>query len=296
MTIIPFWATIALLAPRVLADLTGSTTTSPTSTTSTSSAASCTASVVDTLCDYPEPDYYAVASDSRAHCWDYCNEHQPCEFLIFNPGNPYLGYGTCWLYPGEKFDKSKASTNCSNPYLEVYDKPKCSGGTPTTTSGACTATATPSAVASICGYPAPEDCFNTCYASSGAPNCLSLCAEADACSYAVFRAGDSHSAYAPGTCWVYTNGTYDKDLAGTCSGKPEQYVYDNVCPKKSTASASVSPALLRSSGNGTSTTPTGSSASAAAASATTSENSAPTGLSLGNSLPLGVAVLMWQAL
>ncbi|KAJ5590160.1 hypothetical protein N7450_004132 [Penicillium hetheringtonii] len=255
MTIIPFWATIALLAPRVLADLTGSTTTSATSTTSTSSAPSCTASIIDTLCDYPEPEYYAVASDSRAHCWDYCNDHQPCSFVIFNPGNPYLGDGTCWLYPGENFDKSKASSNCSNAYLEVYDKPKCSGGTATTTSGACAATATPSA-----------------------------------------NGDDSHSPYTPGTCWVYTDGTYDKDSAGTCSGKPEQFVYENLCPKPSTSSASVSPALQRSSANGTSSTPTGSSTSAATGSTTTSKNSAPTSLSLANPLPLGVAMLMWQAL
>ncbi|OGM45095.1 hypothetical protein ABOM_006653 [Aspergillus bombycis] len=298
MTIVLFWVTIAVLAPRVLAGLTGSTTTSATSTTSTSTAPSCTASLIDTLCDYPGPDLnFAVVADSRASCWDYCNNHQPCSFVIFNPGNPSLGTGTCWLYPGETFDRSKASSNCSSPYLEVYDKPKCSGGIATTTSGACTATATPSAVASICGYPAPKDCFNTCHTSTGAPNCLSLCAEADACSYVIFKPGQSsHSPYAPGTCWVYTNGTYDEHSAGTCSGEPEQFVYDNLCPKPSPSLTSVSPAMQRSSGNGTSSTPTGPNTSAATGPTTTSKNSAPTGLSLANPLPLGVAMLMWQAL
>ncbi|KAJ5352352.1 hypothetical protein N7452_001326 [Penicillium brevicompactum] len=286
MTIAPFWVTIALLAPRALAVLTGSTTISATST-ATTAAPTCTASLTTTLCDYPSTDF-SVAIESRASCWDYCNDHQPCNFVIFNPGNPYLGTGTCWLYPGETFDKSQASSDCSDPYLEVYDKPTCSGGaTTTTTSGGCTATATPSAVASVCGYPAPEDCFYDCYASSGAPNCLSICAKADACSYVVFKPGqDSYSPYAPGTCWVYPNGTYDDQSTTTCSGKPEQYVYENLCPKPSSSSSSSS-----------SSTTTGSAIAAAAmVTSTTSKNSAPTGISLNRPISFGMAALMWQAL
>jgi hypothetical protein len=259
-------------------------------TTSSAAAATCTASLTTTLCSYPEPDVaFAIASDSRASCWDYCNDHSPCNFLIFNPGNPYTGTGTCWLYPGETFDASKGSSNCTNPYLSVYSKPVCSGGSATTTtSGACTATATPSAIASVCGYPAPDDCFHDCVASSGAPNCLSYCAEADSCSYVVFNPrGGSTSPYASGTCWIYANGTYNPESTTTCSGDPEQFVYKNLCPKPSASSSSLS-----SSVTGTA----GSSSSAATASTTSSKNSAPTGLSFANPWAIGVAILMGRAL
>lgn len=221
------WAFALSCAPAVFAQ---ATTTTDASATTTSPEPSCTASLVTTLCDYPDPEL-AVASSGKEHCWGYCNKNQPCDFVIFRQGNPYTGTGTCWLYPGKTFDASAGSTSgCSNPYLSVYSKPTCSGGSPTT--GGCAATASPSAVAEVCNYPAPEDCFYTCYASSGAGNCLDICAKADSCAYAVFNPRtESLSPYSSGTCWVYTNGTFDPSAATTCSGKTEQYVYNNACPK-----------------------------------------------------------------
>ncbi|CAL5867576.1 uncharacterized protein PFLUO_LOCUS1795 [Penicillium psychrofluorescens] len=296
----PFWASIALLVPRALAI-------SATPTTSTTTAPSCTASLITKLCSYPEPgDDFAVASGGTADCWDYCNANPPCSFVIFNAGNPYTGTGTCWLYPGETYNAAEGSSSCGNPNLSVYGKPVCSGGSATSTSAACAATATPSAIASVCGYPPPSDCFDTCAASTGASNCLSICAKADSCSYVVFNPhNDDNSPYAPGTCWVYPNGTFNAASATTCSGDPEQFVYKNVCPKPSPSSASIlSPAMDHSGGNGTAGTNSGSTTSNAKGSTTsnakdsttTSKNSAPTGLSLANPLAIGGAMLILQAL
>jgi hypothetical protein len=279
-----FWASIALLrAPAVLAQSTG---TSATSTTNTAAAPSCTASLITSLCTYPEPGpEFAVAIDSRASCWDYCNAHPPCSFVIFSAGNPNTGTGTCWLYPGQTFDASKGSSNCGSPSLSVYSQPVCAGGS-ATTSGACAATATPSAVASVCGYPPPGDCFNDCTASGGASDCLSQCAKADSCSYVVFNPHNpSNSPYASGTCWIYPNGTYSAGSVTACSGAPQQFVYDNLCPKPSPSSSSLSPsATARSNGTGT--------AGATPGSTTSSKNMAPTGLSLTNPLAMGMAMLI----
>lgn len=288
----PFWVSIALLVPQALAALTESTTISATPTTSTATAPSCTASLITNLCDYPEPGPdFAVASDGRAFCWDYCNANPPCNFVIFVAGNPYTGTGTCWVYPGETFDASKGSSNCGNPYLSVYNKPVCAGGSTTTTTGACAATATPSAIASVCGYPTPPgNCWDDCTASTGAVDCLSQCAKAESCSYVVFNAANpDNSPYAPGSCWMYPNGTYNAGSATACSGAPKQFVYNNVCPKSSpSSSALLSFATERSSGNGTAGNSTGST--------TSSKNSAPASLSLANPLAIGVAILIWQAL
>lgn len=309
MKIAAFWTSIALLVPRAIAI----SATSTTSATSTAAAATCTASLIASLCHYTDPGpEFAVAIESRASCWDYCNAHPPCNFVIFNAGNPYLGTGTCWLYPGETYDPSKGSSSCTDPNgdLSVYSKPVCSGGSATTTAGGCAATATPSAIASVCGYPPPDDdCFYDCSASLGAPDCLSQCAKADSCSYVVFNSHNpSNSPYASGTCWMYPNGTFNAGSAATCSGAPDQFVYKNVCPKPSTSSSSHSSSATGSSGTGTVGTAPGSTASAttgsngtatagnATGSTTTNKNSAPTGLSLTNPLAAGVAILIWQAL
>ncbi|EHK20437.1 uncharacterized protein TRIVIDRAFT_209620 [Trichoderma virens Gv29-8] len=234
MKIIPFWVPVALI--RFLPVL------AQTTPTPSSPAPSCKASLVASLCSYPTPGLdFAVASDSRASCWDYCNAHPPCNFVIFAAGNPLTGTGTCWLYPGESFDVSAGSSDCANPYLSVYGQPVCPGsGTPT--SGNCAATATPTAVASVCGYPTPPDnCFSTCTASEGASDCLSQCAKADSCSYIVFNPHNpDNSPYSLGTCWMYPSGSYDAGAATTCSGPPEQFVYNNVCPKPSPSSSSAS--------------------------------------------------------
>ena len=322
MKITPFWASIALL--RVQAVLAQTP-------TSTAAAPSCTASLITTLCSYPEPLFgTAVASTGISMCWDYCNAHQPCSFVIFLPGNPTTGAGDCWLYPGESFDPSQGSTNCGNPYLSVYGQPVCSGGTPT--SGGCAATSSPSAVATVCGYAPPADCFDTCAASSGASECLSLCASADVCNYAVFNPhNDGNSPYYDGTCWMYDTGTFDPSATTTCSGAPNQFVYENPCPKPppppSTATTSASSSVAApsntapvngtgsagsgrggsgsggsgSGGNGTAgsgsstsgTTGTGA-AGAAAALATGSPNSASAALLLTNPLAIFAAVFLWQ--
>ncbi|OOQ87677.1 hypothetical protein PEBR_16078 [Penicillium brasilianum] len=306
MMIAPFWVSVALLAPRALAVLTETIAASATSATSTAAAPTCTSSLVASLCDYPEPGAdFAVAIESKASCWDYCNAHPPCNFVIFAAGNPTTGTGTCWLYPGETFDASKGSSNCSNPTLSVYNQPVCSGGSATTTAGACTATATPSAIASVCGYPAPSDCFYDCVASTGASNCLSECAKADSCSYVVFNVDNSsNSPYASGTCWIYANGTFNAESVTTCSGTPEQFVYNNSCPKSSTSSSSVSSSATETSGGtGTAGTIAGSTTSADTSSdkkktggGTTGASSASVGLSLTNPWAIGVAILIWQAL
>jgi hypothetical protein len=214
MKISCFWASIALYRVSA-AQATG---TPAISATTTPAAPSCTASLITSLCDYPSPGpEFAVAIGSRASCWDYCNAHQPCDFVIFAAGNPYTGTGTCWLYPGESFDASAGSSGCGNPYLSVYNKPVCAGGSPT--AGACAATASPSAVASICGYEPPEDCAETCNASESASNCLSLCAKSDSCNYAVFNAlNPSNSPNASGNCWIYRNGAFNARSAKSCNG------------------------------------------------------------------------------
>ncbi|KAL4886590.1 hypothetical protein BJY04DRAFT_177979 [Aspergillus karnatakaensis] len=289
---------IALLASRAVAIETSAT------STSTAASATCTADLITTLCDYPAPDIYAVASENLEGCWEYCNDNPPCDFTIWLPGNPYLGTGTCWLYPGESYDESRGSAmGCDSPYLEVYDKPACSGGTATTASGACAATASPSAIASVCGYPAPEDCDYTCAASSGAVNCLSLCAEADSCSYAVFNPrNEALSQYAAGTCWMYSNGTFDADATTECSGDPEQYVYENVCPKpSSTASSSSSlsstSASPTESAGASETSSTGSRATSLAAeeSTTVTDENSAAGFAVTKPLAIAVAML-WLAL
>ncbi|KAJ5630799.1 uncharacterized protein N7484_010899 [Penicillium longicatenatum] len=298
MKIAPFWVYIALSAPRALADLTGTTATSATSTTSTATASTCTASLITSLCSYPEPDLdFVVAEDSRASCWNYCNAHPPCDFVIFSAGNPTTGTGTCWLYPGETFNATEGSSDCANPTLSVYSQPVCAGGSATTTAGACTATATPSDIASVCGYPAPGDCFDDCIASTGATDCLSQCATADSCSYVVFNPDNSgNSPYASGSCWIYPNGTFNAGSATTCSGDPEQFVYKNLCPKPSTSSSSLSSSATESSSaTGTAGTTSNSTTSADTGSTTSTPNSAPVGLSLTNPLAIGVAILMWQA-
>ncbi|KXG52049.1 uncharacterized protein PGRI_083330 [Penicillium griseofulvum] len=229
MKIAPFWVSIALEALAVLAE---PIKISATSTTSTAAKPTCTASLITKLCSYKEPEEgTAVAASGTDTCWDYCNAHPPCDFSIFVRGNPYTGTGTCWLYPGETFDESEGSSDCADPYLSVYDKPVCSGG-PTPTTGGCTATETPSAIASVCGYPPPDDCEKTCTASDNAQSCLKQCANADSCSYVVFNANNpNHSPYLSGNCWMFSSGTFDKGSTTTCDGKPEQYVYENVCPK-----------------------------------------------------------------
>ncbi|KAJ6114239.1 hypothetical protein N7486_000017 [Penicillium sp. IBT 16267x] len=310
MKTVPFSVSTALFVPRALAVLTESIATPATFTTSTAAAPSCTSSLITSLCSYPEPGPdFAVASDSRAFCWDYCNTHPPCDFVIFSAGNPNTGTGTCWLYPGETFDASKGNSNCVNPSLSVYSQPVCAGGSATTTAGACAATVTPSAIASVCGYPAPGDCFSSCAASTGVSNCLSQCAEADSCSYVVFNPeNSSNSPYASGNCWIYPNGTFNAGSVTACSGAPEQFVYNNLCPKPSSSSSSLSPsATERSSGtettgttpDSTTSAPTGSNGTETAGntgSTTSSKNSAPIGLSLTNPLALGVPILIWQAL
>ncbi|PVI03480.1 hypothetical protein DM02DRAFT_612116 [Periconia macrospinosa] len=298
MAILPFWVYAALHLYFAAAALAQATTTSTSPSTTTSATPSCTASPIATICDYPSPgSEFAVASDGRASCWNYCNAHQPCDFVIFVAGNPNTGTGTCWLYPGKTFDAKAGSTDCRNPSMFVYGKPECAGGTPTS-SGDCAATASPSAIAEVCGYPTPGDCFYGCYASGSASNCLSLCAKADSCSYAVFNPRtESLSPHSSGTCWVYPNGTYNAQSATPCKGKPEQYVYNNVCPKPSSSSSSSSSAP-----SSPATSPAGTGVAGAAGSQQTggqqnaNSNSAPGSFLPYSSFAIGMTVLIWHGL
>jgi hypothetical protein len=288
MKFAPFCASIALFhAPTVLAQSTG---TLVASTPSTSATPSCTASLIASLCEYPSPGpEFAVASESRASCWVYCNAHQPCDFVIFAAGNPNTGTGTCWVYPGKSFDASAGNSNCGKPGLSVYSKPVCAGGSPT--SGACAATSSPSAVASVCGYPPPGNCFEGCVASESASSCLSQCAKSASCSYTVFNPRNpSNSPFASGTCWIYTNGTYNAGNVTTCTGAPEQFVYNNACPKPSpSTSSSLAPSATPTT-NGTEDL------SATTGSTTSSKNLAASGLPIPNSLAVGIVVSMWHML
>lgn len=252
-----FWASFVSLsyAPLLHAQPTATVTSDASSTTE---EPSCTASLITDLCEYKEPSLeFAVASSGKAHCWGYCNNHPPCNFVVFVGGNPYLGTGTCWLYPDEEYDESAGTTEgCSNKVVSVYDKPVCdddgdgdddgdeseSTATATSSSYSCTATESPSAIAEVCDYPTPdEDCFTGCVASESAASCLSFCAEADSCTFAVFNPHNpSGTPHASGTCWIYPEGKYDEKKASTCSGSPEQYVYENKCPKPKSASSSSS--------------------------------------------------------
>ncbi|OAG11171.1 uncharacterized protein CC84DRAFT_1158774 [Paraphaeosphaeria sporulosa] len=304
------WASLALAhAPTVLSQGLRQATGGPAPTlTSTSTAptasSTCTANLVTTLCDYPSPEPgTAVASSGKANCWEYCNAHPPCDFVIFAAGNPYTGTGTCWLYPGEKFDETKGETGCD--YLSVFDKPTCAGDAATPTSGACEATASPSAIAEVCGYPEPDDkCWSTCAASSGAVDCLSQCAEDD-CAFAIFYTGEGGgSQYGSGTCWKYPNGTYDASKAGTCAGRTEQYVYENKCPKKeaaSSSSASSAPSASASESGKAKETGAAGGDDAKAAEAKqgqngTGEGSAAAGVTFSGMLAAGVVGLMWWGL
>lgn len=241
MKTITSWALISLVPAALAQGLRQATgAVEPTSVvqwypTPTPEVSNCTANLITTLCEYKEPgSAFAVASSGKAHCWEYCHAHQPCNFVIFVTGNPYTGTGTCWLYPDEQFDKSAGKEGCD--YLSVYDKPACAEPTPT--SGACTATASPSAIASTCSYPTPDDnCQSSCSASSGATACLSQCAQSESCNFVIFNPGNEDlSPFFSGSCWMYTNGTYDATKAGSCSGKPEQYVYKNPCPNAAASS------------------------------------------------------------
>lgn len=269
----------------------------------------CDANLITSLCDYKKPaPGTAVASSGKKHCMEYCNEHPPCNFVIFAAGNPYTGSGTCWLYPGEDFDESLGETGCD--YLSVFDKPDCGDATPT--AGACEATNSPEAAAEVCDYPPPdEECFYNCAASSGASNCMSLCVEADECSYAVFNPrNENMSQYQSGTCWMYPSGQFDANKAKTCSGDTKQYVYENPCPKPpkpstSTSMSSSSSATGTSTATGSAASPsdTGSGRGATAEGATADEEkdgddsngSAHVGLSLAGAA-VGLVVLMWQGL
>lgn len=304
-----FWAIAGLAATAAAQD-------APATTTAAGPAPSCTANLITTLCDYPEPELdFAVAAD-RASCWAYCVEHTDCQFVVFSEGNPYTGSGTCWLYPGQSFDASKGKDggSCSHPWAFVYDTPKCSGLPPSyadsVPSQCSAAVAKPSPIAEVCGYPAPPgNCFYDCAAVENASQCLSLCAKKDSCNYAVFNAqSDSKSPYRMGNCWMYTEGSFDSKAGKACSGKTEQYVYKNTCPRppptSTLASLASSTAVGASAGSKTGEaspqgTAEGNGTNGAifkdgASHTTNSHNAAPSALALHGGLAIGAAVIAWN--
>lgn len=284
----------------------------------TEEVSECEAKLITTLCDYKEPlSGTAVAAKGPKGCWEYCNKNQPCNFVIFLAGNPYTGSGTCWVYPGEEFEPSEGKEGCD--YMSVFDKPVCAGDA-TPTSGACEATSSPSAVAEVCDYPTPDEkCWDGCTASSGAVDCLSQCVEADSCNYAVFNPhNEMESEYYSGSCWMYPEGKFDKSKAKTCKGKPEQYVYENPCPKPkpSTTTSSSSASRTSSSGDDGDSTKSSKSSETDDGDAEGAEQNKATegddksskdgddddnssmmmGVSLGGPVAAGLAVLLWQAI
>ncbi|KAJ1328104.1 hypothetical protein MN608_07440 [Microdochium nivale] len=284
-------------------------------------AASCTADLLGEFCDYPKPPgdgLFAIATDGKAGCWEYCAKNQPCDFTVWVEANAELDRGTCWVYPGQSFDASLGSTaGCANKYLKVYGKPSCTGlpaptpiGTATAPVLECAATASPSPIAKVCNYPTPKDgCFYSCSASSSSAACLSQCAQAASCAFAVFNPSDpTFSPHSSGSCWMYPEGeSYDPSAAGTCSGVPEQYVYENKCPKPPKPSPTPSPSAGSSSsagasgGDGAGSAPSGpAQAGAAQASPTPTEPGRAAAGSIHVSLTSlalgGAAVLLWQVL
>ncbi|KAH7028027.1 uncharacterized protein B0I36DRAFT_246458 [Microdochium trichocladiopsis] len=322
-------ATTALLAPAALLAAVSSVLASPTGvsdndapSTTTTSASSCTAPLIAELCDYPPPEnagYFAIAASGPSTCWEHCAKNAPCNFSVFLLNNPYTGTGTCWMYPGQSYNPAAGQADgCTRKSLSVYGQPTCSdpeqpiGGT-NTAPPACAATASPSPVAKICDYPPPPDgCFNSCAASASSAACLSQCAQSDSCAFAIFNPGNEPlDPNYSGNCWMYPEGAvFDPKLAGTCKGdKPEQYVYQNTCPKivKPSPSSSSEGGGGGAAG-GASPTPGpsgtggdvsgGAAAAAGASSAPAPEKAAANGLAQASagSVVLGAALLLWQAL
>lgn len=312
MKITPLAASLALLQ--------ASTAVAQATTTTAAARPSCTATLISSFCTYPEPGpEFAIAADGAESCWQYCNANQPCDFVIFAGANPTTNTGTCWVYPGQQFDADASTNTCGSPHLDAYSKPVCvppNDATPSSTAvAACAATASPSAIAEVCGYPAPGDCFEGCTASTGASDCLSQCASAADCAYVVFNARNpSNSAFASGTCWMYTSGSYDAGLVAACDGT-QQFVYENKCPKPSPAPASsavsgtasgiassaVTGTVSRSvSGAGPGSTPASGSgsgsATAAGASSTAAESEGAASSTIYETgvLALGLLISMWR--
>ena len=92
---------------------------------------------------------------------------------------------------------------------------------------------------------------------------------------------------------MYSNGTFDAGSASECSGDPEQFVYENPCPKPSASASSSSSPSSSSATDGSGDTAV---AASAAESSPTGENSASRGFSITgmNILAMAVAVLVWR--
>jgi hypothetical protein len=99
---------------------------------------------------------------------------------------------------------------------------------------------------------------------------------------------------------MYSNGTYDASKASTCSGKAEQYVYENPCPKPVSLSQAVGSAPASASASSPTATGTNVDAERASGNAATptakQNNAAMVDISRGGPLVVGVAALMWHAM
>jgi cobalamin biosynthesis Mg chelatase CobN len=108
---------------------------------------------------------------------------------------------------------------------------------------------------------------------------------------------------------MYPDGTYDATKAGTCSGAPEQFVYENPCPKPKPSSSSSPEGSASGSGDasGDASQPSASGSGtddakseqvsadqAAATSITKSEGAAPSsGFSVGVLLLVSIAAFFY---
>lgn len=95
---------------------------------------------------------------------------------------------------------------------------------------------------------------------------------------------------------MYPRGAFRAGDAAECTGEPEQFVYDNKCPKPSSSSTASASESSSSSSATDGSSGTGIVADAAV-STPTGENSASGLLFTGmNILAIGVAVCIWRAI
>ncbi|KAK6544534.1 hypothetical protein TWF694_001224 [Orbilia ellipsospora] len=200
----------------------------------TTAAASCspTATLIDSLCDYPVPPntfVNAVATDGPEYCWQACREHPTCNFVIFRQGILTLpgiqGPGTCWLYPSIKYapKKGKKCTGTAQPFLFVYDKPTCAPPPPPKPT--CSPTA--ALVDSLCDYPVPPNSFVNAVASDGPEYCWQACWEHPVCNFVIYRKGipTLPGITGPGTCWLYPSIKYAPSKGKKCTGSDLPYLF-----------------------------------------------------------------------
>ncbi|KAF3929214.1 hypothetical protein AA313_de0204069 [Arthrobotrys entomopaga] len=225
---------------------------------SVATTASCspTATLIDSLCDYPVPPntfVNAVASDGPEYCWQACQEHPTCNFVIYRQGDLSLpgisGPGTCWLYPNIKYapKKAKKCKGTEQPFLFVYDAPTCAPPPPPKPT--CSAL-TAHLAHSLCDYPVPPNPPMNAVATDGPEFCWQACFDHPVCNFVIFRKGipTLPGISGPGTCWLYPSLSYDPSKGTKCTGTdvPSLFVYNTPVCAAPKPSCDTTPALVDS--------------------------------------------------